>query len=173
MLHTPLKNIADHDHTDIRSKFFDLLVQPYHAGFNRLLHISLDRHDRIRSLRADRSVERLVFGVIIFRHKLHTKLPAVFYIIQIDLDDPFLHPADVIRNLQQVRLDLWLVLDIIRQQVILCLKMVVKAAVRHAGFLTYIFNRQRLVSALLEDPLRRLEDLLLCLPRFLLLFGHL
>ena len=63
------------------------------------------------------------------------------YVIKIYIDDGFLSLLFAGRKIQKIRVDTGLLFDIVGEQVILCFKMVVKAAVGNFGLLAYIFNR--------------------------------
>ena len=71
---------------------------------------------------------------------------AVFHIVQIDVDDGCLGLLRIGGQVQAVRIHAGLFLDIVGQKVVLCLKVVVKAAVGDPGLLAYIFDGQTLVA---------------------------
>ena len=97
------------------------------------------------------------------------KFTAGFYIIQIHLDNTVFYCLYAVRKFQKIRFDLRLIFYIVRKKIIFCLKMVVKASIGDPRLLTYIFDRQFLVSALLQNAFRCLEYFFFRLPGFLLL----
>ena len=113
MLDTPLKYISNYNHPDICGKFFYLYIQADNPRLNCFFHICLDRYDRVRPLRTDIRVECLILRIIVLCHKLYAKFPAVFHIIHINLYDPRLHSRHVLRQLQQIRIYLRLIFNII------------------------------------------------------------
>ena len=169
MLNAPLKHIPDYDHPDICRKFFDRLIQYCDACLHCLFDISSYCHDRIRTFCTDICIQRLVFRIIVTGHKLNSKFTAVFYIIQIHLDNTVFYCLYAVRKFQKIRFDLRLIFYIVRKKIIFCLKMVVKASIGDTRLLTYIFDRQFLVSALLQNAFRCLEYFFFRLPGFLLL----
>ena len=106
MLNAPLKHIPDYDHPDICRKFFDRLIQYCDACLHCLFDISSYCHDRIRTFCTDICIQRLVFRIIVTGHKLNSKFTAVFYIIQIHLDNTVFYCLYAVRKFQKIRFDL-------------------------------------------------------------------
>ena len=93
------------------------------------------------------------------------------YIVQVDIDDGIFRLFGAVGQLQKIRVDAGLFLDIIGQKIILGLKMMIETSVGDAGFFADVFDRKRLIAFLLQDSLGSLEDPVLCFLRFLLLVG--
>ena len=118
-----------------------------------------DSDDRIRTVGPDKRIQRLILGGIIIRHEFYAKVLAVMYIIQIHIDNRLLRLFRVCGSLQKIRVDTGLFLNVIGEEIILGFKVMIKASVGDAGFLADILNRELLIPFLLQDVLRRAEDL--------------
>ncbi len=88
------------------------------------------------------------------------------YIIQVYIDDGLLRFLGILRHVQKIGIDVGLLFYVVREKIVLGLKMVIKAPVRDAGFFADILDGELLVAFFLQDALGGAEDLPFCLLRF-------